>query len=212
MEEQEKSIVKYQEDFSEEESKELQVFVKNGCPGLTKVDEAKTFEWFQLYMSGKGYAEISKLCNVKKDLVLYIANKLKWHEKRMSYYSDLSSTLVTKTQAVKVESASTIASMVSALNQYFGEKFINYIRTKDSKHIEGVDPKMLAHYYKSIEVLDKLMGGGASGGSNPSVQINVGESAKIEQKSDGSVSVTDTSAKDILAALSKYKKQLNEED
>jgi len=208
----ENQIAKYQEDFSDEEKKSLQEFIKNGCPGITKVDETKTFEWFQLYMSGKSYIEIASSCNTKKELVLYISNKLKWHEKRMSYYSDLSSNLVGKTQAVKIESASTIAAMVSALNQYFGDKFVSYLKTKDSKHIEGVDSKMLAQYYKSLEMLDKLMGSGSGQATPPSVNINVGSSAQVQQSEDGTVTVTDSSAKDILSALAKYKKKLSEEE
>lgn len=207
-------IVKYQEDFAEEENKNLQEYIKSGCPGLAKIDEVKTFEWFNLYMSGKNYGEISKLCNVKKDLVLYIANKLKWHEKRMEYYGDLSSSLVSKTQAIKIESASTIAAMISAMNIYFGDKFVNYLKTRDSSHIEGVDSKMLAQYYKSLEILEKLMG---TTPANPNagagqVHVHTSGSAKIEQGADGSVVVTDNSAKDILSALSKYKKQISEED
>ena len=162
-------------------------------------------------MSGKGYGEIATLCNTKKDLVLYIANKLKWHEKRMSYYSDLSTTLVSKTQSVKIESASTIASMVSAMNIYFGDKFTSYLKTKDATHIEGVDSKMLAQYYKSLEMLEKLMGG-SSDPKNPSVNINVGSSVTVEQTNDTTVTVTDNSAKEILSALAKYKKKLTEDD
>lgn len=209
--EENKELVKYQEDFNDEENKALQGFIKSGCPGLTKVDETKTFEWFNLYMSGKGYGEIASLCNTKKDLVLYIANKLKWHEKRMSYYSDLSTTLVSKTQAVKIESASTIAAAVSAMNVYFGEKFVNYLKTRDEKHIEGVDTKMLTNYYRSLEVLEKLMGG-STDSKNPSVNINVGSSATVEQTNENTVTVTDNSAKEILSALAKYKKQLSEDE
>jgi c-di-AMP phosphodiesterase-like protein len=211
--EQSNKVIKYQEDFSEEENKALQEFIKNGCPGLTKIDEDRTFEWFRLYMSGKNYGEIASICNVKKELVLYIGNKLKWNEKRMSYYSEISSTLLQKTVTVKAESANTIATMVSALNQYFGDKFINYLRTKDSKHIEGIDSKMLAQYYKSLEMLDKLVPSSPSVAATPAVNINVGSNAKIEQSPNGDVTVTtDDSAKEILSALAKYKKKLSEED
>jgi len=167
-------------------------------------------------MSGKNYGEISKLCNVKKDLVLYFANKLKWHEKRMEYYGDLASSLVSKTNALKIESATTIAAMVSAMNIYFGDKFVNYLKTRDSSHIEGVDSKMLAQYYKSLEMLDKLMGNAPTnpnpGSGAGQVHVHTSGSAQIENKPDGSIVVTDNSAKDILSALSKYKKQISEED
>jgi hypothetical protein len=211
MEQEKNAVQKYQEDFSQEEGQALQEFVKNGCPGITKVSEDKTFEWFRLYMSGKGYGEIATISGSKKELVLYFSHKLKWHEKKMSYYSDISATLFKKTADVKLESASTIASMVSALNQYFGDKFINYLKTKNSKHIEGIDTKMLAQYYKSLEMLEKLMGANSNTPQSPSVNINVGSNATIEEK-NGTVTVTDTSAKDLLAALSKYKKNLAEDD
>jgi hypothetical protein len=43
--------------------------------------------------------------------------------------------LIQRTQALKVESAGTIATMISALNQYFGDKFTNYIKTKNEKFL-----------------------------------------------------------------------------
>lgn len=163
-------------------------------------------------MSGKGYGEIATICNTKKDLVLYISQKLKWHEKKMGYYSDISSTLFKKTAAVKLESASTIASMVSALNQYFGDRFINYLRTKDSKYIEGIDTKMLAQYYKSLEMLDKLMNTEPPKNPTP-VQINIEGQANVKAEKDGSITVQgDSSAKEILSALAKYKKNLSNEE
>jgi hypothetical protein len=205
-------IVKYQDDFTEDENLSLQTFIKKGCPGLTKVAEVNTFEWFQLYMAGKSYGEIANSCNTKKDLVLYMSNKLKWNEKRMSYYSDITSNLIERTKAVKVESAGTIATMVSALNQYFGEKFTSYLKTKDASYLEGVDVKMLGQYYKSLEILDKLMGNTASDTKEPLVNINLGSSAKIEQNENGSVVVTDNSAKEIMSLLAQYKKRMSDND
>lgn len=205
-------IVKYSDDFTENENKELQEFIQKGCPGLSKIGDTDTFEWFQLYMAGKSYGEIATSCRVKKDLVLYLSNKLKWNEKRMSYYSDITSNLIERTKAVKAESAGIIATMVSALNQYFGEKFVSYLKTKDSSHLEGVDVKLLGQYYKSLEMLDKMMGFSSPDGKGPSVNINLGESAKIEQKVDGSVVVTDQSAKEIMSLLAQYKKKMSESD
>jgi hypothetical protein len=207
----EQEIVKYQEDFTDDENKALASFIKKGCPGLAKIGEVDTFEWFQLYMAGKSYGEIATISNVRKDLVIYMANKLQWHSKRMEYYSDITSNLVQRTQAVKAESAGTIATMVSALNQYFGEKFTNYIKTKDASHLEGVDVKMLSQYYKSLEILDKLMGG-AVNNTSPSVNINVSGATTVEKTSDGSVVVTNDNAKDILSLLSQYKKKMASED
>jgi len=205
-------ITKYQDDFNEDENKSLQEFIKKGCPGLPKIAGTDTFEWFQLYMAGKSYSEIALSCNTKKELVLYIAHKLEWNTKKIEYYGGIAANLVQRTQAVKIESAGTIATMISALNQYFGDKFTSYIKTKNEKFLEGIDVKMLGQYYKSLEVLEKLMGGGGDSKAQPAVNINVGSSASVEQKIDGSVVVTDNSAKEILHLLSQYKKKMSDDD
>jgi hypothetical protein len=199
------------EGFTEEEKTSLQSYIKNGCPGLTKVNETMTFEWFELYMSGKTYHEISIISKAKKDLVLFIAHKLKWYDKRMEYLESLSSSMISKTTQSKIESIDTVATMVSALNRYLGDKFVKYLKTKDETHIKDVDTKLLAQYHKSLETLDKLMGGSVKGDSSGNnVIINTG-SATVKQIDDKTVSIdTDNDASEILRALAKYKRAKEE--
>ena len=203
-------------DFTEEESESLQDYIKNGKPGISRAVESDIFKWFELYMSGKTYQEIAKITNSKRDLILYISAKSKWTEKRLAYYSDLSQNIAEKLKQAKVDSLNTVTSIVAALGKYYGDKFNNYIATKDNDIIEDMDTKMLGQYYKSMEILDKIVGGAVRGdkssNDNPNVNINIGAGAKISQTEDGDIDITDDVAGDMLRFLANRKKKDSEEN
>lgn len=202
-------VTKFSEDLSEEEQVALQSYISNGCPGLTKIDDTKVFKWFELYMAGKSYSEIAAITKEKKDLIVYIAHRGKWHEKHMQYYADIANNLTNKLKKVRLESANTVATAITALGKYYGDQFNKYLLTNDGSIIANMDTKTLAQYYKSIEVLDKMMSpsSGGEGSSSPSVNINVGSNAKIEQKDDKTVEITtDEAAGDLIKALAKYQR------
>lgn len=209
-------VTKFSEDLSEEEQISLQNYISNGCPGLTKIDDTKVFQWFELYMAGKGYSEIATITKDKKDLIMYISYKSKWHEKRMQYYSDMALNLTTKLKRVKLESANTVANAITALGKYYNDQFNKYLLTNDQNVISNMDTKTLAQFYKSIEVLDKIINPSAAGDSSqsplPSVNINVGSSAKVEQKDDQTIEITtDEAAGDLIKALAKYQRVKDKE-
>ena len=68
----------FNDEFSAEESASLAEYIESGCPGLTKITDDKVFKWFELYMAGKTFYEISQSSNDRLDLILYIAHKSKW--------------------------------------------------------------------------------------------------------------------------------------
>lgn len=201
-------LIKFSDDMHEDEQKSLQDFISNGCPGLTKIEDSKVFKWFELYMSGKNYAEISQITKEKKDLIMYIAHKSKWHDKRMQYYSDISMSLTNKLKRVKLESANTVANAISALGKYYNDQFNKYLLTNDKGIIETMDTKTLAQYYKSIEVLDKIITPPTEDTSKqPVVNVNVNSGTKVEQKDDQTIEITtEDAAGDLLKALAKYQR------
>lgn len=204
-------LIKYPEDMSIEEHSSLKNYIENGCPGLTKIDDNIVFTWFELYMAGKSYQEIAQITKSKKDLILYVSHKAKWNDKRMDYYSDIARNLTNKLQKVKLESANTIATAVSAIGKYYNEKFNKFITTNDSNIMESLDTKMLAQYYKSLEMLDKILSPPKEpdDGKKPTVNINV-NSAKIDQIDDNTVDITpmdtEQAAGDLLKALAKFQR------
>jgi hypothetical protein len=205
-------VALYNDDFSLEEKESLAKYVENGCPGLTKITDDRTFQWFELYMSGKTFSEIAEITKEpRKDLILYIADKSKWHELKISYYRDISVNLAKKLTQVKIDSTNTVATIASALGKYYSKKFNKFLSSNDDHAIEEIDTKMLATYYKSLEMLDKILN--PTGKLDPNdaptptaVNVHMHGNAKMVQNEDGSVDITDTSASELLQAMANFKK------
>ena len=202
-------LEKISHDLTEAEVSAVQDYTKNGCPGLVKIGETDIFSWFELYMVGKSYSEIAKQTKSKKDMVMYIAVKSNWHTKRLEYYTDLANNLLNKYQQAKSNSANTVANMVSALNKYYGDRFDQFLATNDRSIIDGIDTKMLAQYYKAIEMLDKLMGAAADKTDKPIVNVNVGSNAKVTQIDENNmdIEIDESNIGDILKYISEKSKK-----
>lgn len=197
----------YSEEFNETENNYLAVFIEKGCPGLQRVDETKLKSWFELYMAGKTYLEISQITKDKIELILYISYKSKWQETKMEYFQDISKNLSKKVASAKLESANTVMSVMAALGKYQKKKADKYIETNNDELIENTDVKLLAAYLKTVDVLDKMMMIGGDKQTSPVVNFNVGGNASISQKSDGSIEVnSDAGVSDLLKSLADFKK------
>jgi hypothetical protein len=193
------------DDFSPEEKSSLLDYTKNGCPGLVRVTDVDAFKCFELYMAGKTYSEIHEATKVKKDSILYLSNKSKWHEKKMAYYTDINANLANKMLAVKMESLNTIASIATALGKYYGKKMNNYLSTNDDAVIEALDTKLLSQYYKAMEFIESSLNVDTkNNGTN--VNINLTGGATVKQVDGNTIEVTDQNSSDILAALAAIKK------
>lgn len=196
-----------EEDKTPQEKESLDRYKKNGCPGLTSLEETDVFKWFELYMSGKTYTEIAQITKSKKDLVMYVSSKGKWLEKRIEYYRDISEHIVKKTSQAKIDSINTLSAMVSALSKYYGKKFNEYLANNDDSIIEEMDTKMLAQYYKSTESLEKIMtqsdpDGDPDGDKAKGININLHSSnAQIKHLDDDSIEIKDDSVGEILKFL-----------
>lgn len=202
------------DDFTEEEKQMLIKYVDNGVPGITKVSESDIFQWFTMYMAGKTFTEISVACKVSKDKVLFIAHKSNWLEKRMKHFSDIVSNLQEKVNSAKLESANTVATIISSFNKYYNDTFTKFLATNDKSIIEGLDTKLLSQYQKAIESLEKIIGSSADKDKDgkpkhPLVNINM-NSGTMKENEDGSVDISgdldNKSLGDILKLLAEAKK------
>lgn len=202
-------LSKIDNDFTDAEVEKINTFVSNGCVGLETLvkDEYKVNNLFALYMSGKTYIEISKISRVKKDLVLYMAAKMKWYEKRMEYLDDIQKNITKKVTETRVESLNFISSLINMHHKYYGDAINQYLRTGDRDIIDGLDLKQLTQYFKSIEMLEKILNPSnvnRSGGSNTTVNINAAGGV-VEQVDDKTIEITPGNAGDALRALAKLK-------
>jgi hypothetical protein len=208
-------LSKIDNDFTEDEVEKINTYVSNGCVGLATLvkDEHKVNNLFALYMSGKTYTEISKISRVKKDMVLYMAAKMKWYEKRMEYLDDINSNITRKLTETRVESMNFISSLISMHHKYYGDAINQYLRTGDRDIIDGLDLKQLTQYFKSIEMLEKILNPtnvNRGGGANTTVNINT-PGGTVEQVDDKTIEITPGNAGDALRALAELKDKKKEE-
>ena len=197
----------FQDDISPEERRSLQDYIDNGRPGLVKTTESDIFKWFEMYMSGKTYTEIAKVNGVRKDLVVYMSNKMKWFDKKMEHYSDLASSLSMKSAAMKLETANTLHSIVMRLSKYYNDKMAR--SSVDPTIVDTLDTRLMQQYNKSIEMFNKVMGDSSKPDSsepkNPLVNINM-TGGSIKQIDDDTIEITDEMAGDLLKTLAGMKK------
>lgn len=205
-------LSKIEHDFTEEEQVDIKNYVTSGCYGLESLskDESKIHSMFSLYMAGKTYLEISRIAGVKKNLVMFMSAKMRWHQQRMEYLRDIQKEMVKKIAETRVESLNFIASLVNFHHKYYGDKINQYLATGDAKHVEGVDLKSLSQYFKSMEMLEKIMNPvNVNTKSSPTININAGSGSEIKMN-ESSIEITPGKTGDILKALAKLKDE-NEE-
>ena len=203
-------------DFSEEDVERINTFVANGCQGLESLvkNEHKINSLFSLYMTGKTYTEISKITRVKKDLVLYMSAKMTWYNNRMEYLTDIQKEMTTKLKNTRVESLNFINSLISVHHKYYNDALNDYITTGDKTIFEDLDLKQLSQYFKSIEILEKMMNPTnvtRGGGSGTTVNINT-PGGEVKQIDDNTLEITPGKAGDILKALAAHKDEKKKED
>jgi hypothetical protein len=208
-------LKKIDNDFTEDEIERINTYVSNGSAGLESVvkDEHRMNTLFGLYMAGKTYEEISKISRVKKDIVLYLSAKMKWYEKRMEYLEDIQRQMTKKLSHTRIESLNFISDLINCHHKYYGDEINRYLETNDRTIIQNLDLKSLTQYFKSIEILEKILNPtniSKGGGSGTTININA-TGSKIDA-TDDSIEITPSNTGDILKALANLKdKKKNEE-
>lgn len=204
------------QDMTKEEKEVVLEFIANGCPGLLRVQQSDIFKYFELYMSGKTYAEIAVITKAPKDLVMYLAYKSNWMDHRFKHYQNISLNILDKVQQVKLDTANNLVTIIKALGKYCELKYNKFLTTNDVAAIEQIDNKIVAQYYKSIELLGKILSADENNDDEskkikqPMVNINVGLGAKatVEQTGENKLEITDETAGDFLKALASMKKEV----
>ncbi len=200
-------------DLSEEDSKDLQMYISNGKPGSSKIRDDDVIRWFGLYMSGKSYSEIAKLEGIHRNVVMYFSSQLNWCDKKMDHFTDLISNETKKLTQVKLETTNTLNTTISAMNKYFGEKFNKYLQTGDKAVMEEVDTKLLVQYYKAVDTLSKLTApvkmsdsGSINPNPTPGININLNGETTIQSPDGQIVEITPKNSGEVLKSMAEAKK------
>lgn len=208
-------IKKIDNDFTDTEADKLNTFVANGCIGLESLakDEVRINSMFGLYMAGKTYTEISKITKTKKDLVLYMAAKMKWYDNRIEYLTDIQREMTSKLLNTRVESLNFITSLIGAHHKYYGDEVNEFLRTGDKTIMEDMDLKSLGQYFKSIEILERIINPSNVGGKGSGATININAAgSQIKQVDEKTLEINPGTTGDILKALSDMKDKQKEEE
>jgi predicted phage tail protein len=210
-------LSKIDNDFEESEVEKINTFISNGCIGLSTLsaDESKVNGMFALYMQGRSYTDISKTTKVKKDLVLYMSAKMNWYEKRMEHLNDIQKNIMTRLTDTKIQSLDFISNLITAQHKYYGDEISKFIMTGDRTVMENLDLKQLTQYFKSIEILEKILNPAnvkKGGGSSSIVNINAPDGAEIKKLDENTVEITPGGHGELLRKLSELKDIKNKEE
>lgn len=200
------------QDMTKEEKEVVHLFISNGCPGLLRVQQGDIFKYFELYMSGKTYAEIAVITKAPKDLIMYLAYKSHWLDHRFKHYENISLNILDKVKQVKLDTANNLVTIINALSKYIDQRYNKFLSTNDGSIIEGVDTKIVSQYYKSIELLEKVLNADEKSDDKkpkqPMVNIHMGlgAAASITQTDPKTLEITDQTAGELVKALASLKK------
>ena len=193
-------------DMTPDELSILREYKEAGLPGVARITQENIFEWFQLYMSGRTYSEISSKCDAPIERVLFIADRNKWFEKKHKHFENIMNRISSRLDQSKLEGIAFMFDLMSFVHKHHGSQIEEYLRTGDPKIAANINMKSLDKYFKTIEALNKLL-------ANPDeavrqrqamgININIGPHATIEKK-DGTIEI---SANPTLAELAQLKRQ-----
>lgn len=203
------------QDMTKDEKEVVLEFISNGCPGLLRIQQSDIFKYFELYMSGKTYAEIAVITKANKDLIMYLAYKARWMEHRFKHYENISLNLLDKVQQVKLDTANNLVTIIKALGKYCEQKYNKFLTTNDTAVIDQIDNKIVAQYYKSIELLNKILTSDNSDDdanhkptqSMVNIHMGIGAKTTISQADPKTLEITDETAGEFLRVLADIKKE-----
>lgn len=201
------------QDMTKDEKVLVLEFIQNGCPGIMKVQHEDSYRFFELYMSGKTYAEIAVITKVSKTLIMFLSYKMRWMEHRFKHYEGISLNLLDKIQKAKLDIANNLLTTIAATGKYLENEYNRYLRTNDKSIIESLDQKIVSSYQKSVDSLKRVLEEESNDDPNkkpkqPLVNINVGMGAKATLTEPNKLEITDATAGELLTALAGIKKSM----
>lgn len=177
-------------DMNEEQLARVEKFVEAGAPGASAIEPAVVQRMAELYLAGRTYTQISNMCRVNKDIVLYLSHKLDWFDHRLTYLEDLDKTMKTRMVEAKLMSQDFMLQMQHFFEKKIGRNIRRYLATDSEDVANEVNLKDVATYIKTMEALSKSVSGFQSEQKAPAVSLNLGDGVTMTKKDDNTVEIT----------------------
>jgi hypothetical protein len=176
-------------DLSEADMKQVALYIEQGLPNISTVDEFKMTRILDLYLSGKTYRQISTIMAVKKPILMYLSQKFNWFAMRKEYLEDLEISVRGRMMEARVVNQDFLLQLIHLWQKKIGVNITKYLSTSDEQFANKIDLKEVSQYLKALDALQRISGEGSPAKPSP-VGLNLGDGVTIERKDDNTVEIT----------------------
>jgi len=181
-------------DITPKELQSIEKFKEEGMPGLHAVvtNPVTITKALDLYLSGKTYHEVGQILTVKKDIVLYLAQKFDWYDTKMQHLEILDANLKERILHAKLVNQDFALQLQQFFLQKIGRKMKRFMATGDDAEAAKVNGADIDRYIKAVELLDKLTTEkNNTNGRGPAVGLNLGDGGvDIKRVNENEITIT----------------------
>lgn len=163
-------------------------FKEAGMPGLAALGEAQVTRIMDLYLSGKTYTQISSALNVKRVLVMYIAQRFDWFVVRRDFFNEMESSIKQRLLEEKIRNQDFLLQLTHFYQSKLGKQVNKFLKTGNEADAE-IDPKVVAQYFKAVEILNKFDSAPKAAAAS-AIGLNLGDGMSIKKISETEVEIT----------------------
>jgi len=185
-------------DLTDFERSQIEQWVEEGKPGISTLNDETLARAMELYISGKGYRDISQICNTKKVFVMYLSERYKWFTMKMGILDEMDRTMKQRLEEAKLRSTDFMLKMQHALQKKMGKNIDKYLATDNEEYLNAIDKEQFSKLMKVYEALHR--GDAPKSGSGVNINLNM-SGANISKAADGSVDITNSKEKSVAAKL-----------
>lgn len=177
------AVIGPQTDLSTKDLQKVEEFVQSGMPGLVALSDAELFKAADLYLNGKDYRAISNIINVPMPVILFLAKRGGWYERKLEMQEELASNLQRRIAESKLEDQDQLLDIKFFFRKKFRAKIAKYLKSGDDDI--SLDVKELAQYYRAVQMIDEMDVDARVKAAKPSpIGLNVGDGVTIVKNGD----------------------------
>jgi transketolase len=157
-------------DFTAADLEKVRLFKEAGMPGVGAINQSMIERMTDLYLSGKSYAQISQNMRLKRDIILFLADKFHWYALKNEAVQELEKTLQIRAKEYKRRAPAFLLDLIQYLQNEMADQISKSLASGHNGS-GSLNLKMIGQYIKALEALNKMI-------IEPSAQV------PVERKAD----------------------------